>query len=135
MKEVPVPFVRTNQFGIVLFVAAAMLLQAPAWIAALWAVQVLTLWRGVQANLFVQLAAPLLKNRLAGAQTESRELQRFNNSIAVILLTLSLIGFWLDRDGWTGYVFAGFVALAALVALLGFCVGCFMYYQWKRLRR
>ncbi|SDC51569.1 protein of unknown function [Paenibacillus sp. UNCCL117] len=135
MKEVPVPLVKTNQAGIVLFVAAAILLKEPAIIAALWAVQVMTLWRGVRANLFVQLAAPLLRSRIAGAQTESRELQRFNNAIAVSLLTLSLVGFWIDRDGWTGYVLAGFVALAALIALAGFCVGCFLYYQWKRLKR
>jgi hypothetical protein len=135
MKEIPVPLVRANQAGIVLFVAAAILLDTPALIAALWAIQLLGLWRGIRANLFIQVAAPFLKNRIAGAQTESRELQRFNNSIAVGLLTLSLIGFWLDRDGVTGYVLAGIVALAALVAILGFCVGCFLYYHLKRLTR
>ncbi|MEK8128467.1 DUF4395 domain-containing protein [Paenibacillus filicis] len=135
MKEIPIPLVRANQAGIVLFVVAAVLLKAPVLIAALWAVQVLGLWRGIRANVFVQLAAPFLKNRIVGAQTEARELLRFNNSIAVSLLTLSLIGFWLDRDGLTGYVLAGLVALAALIAILGFCVGCFLYYQWKRLTR
>ncbi|MFL6560384.1 MAG: DUF4395 family protein [Bacillus sp. (in: firmicutes)] len=36
--------------------------------------------------------------------------------------------------GWTtlGYVFTILVAVAAFVAILGFCVGCFIHYQWKQ---
>jgi Domain of unknown function (DUF4395) len=30
-----------------------------------------------------------------------------------------------------GYIFAGMVAVAASIALAGFCVGCFLYYQFK----
>ncbi|WP_426454066.1 DUF4395 domain-containing protein [Paenibacillus sp. S-38] len=135
MKEIPIPYVRANQAGIVLFVLLAVVFQLPVLIVALWAIQVLGLWQGIRANLIVQLAAPLLRHRIAGAPTESRELQRFNNSIAVGLLTLSLISFWISPGSWIGYLFAGMVALAALVAICGFCVGCFLYYQFKRMRR
>lgn len=135
MKEIPIPFIRTNQIGIVVLVVLAILLQQPALIAVLWAVEVITLWRGIKVNIFVQLASPFLKNRIQGAETEAAELSRFNNSIAVTLLTLSLLAFWLDPSGWSGYIAAGLVAIAAFVAICGFCVGCFLYYQFKRLRR
>nr|WP_309225027.1 DUF4395 family protein [Paenibacillus sp. JMULE4] len=35
---------------------------------------------------------------------------------------------------WVGYLFAGMVAAAAFVAICGFCVGCFLYFQFKQLR-
>ncbi|UUZ78992.1 DUF4395 domain-containing protein [Paenibacillus sp. P26] len=134
-NEIPLPYVRTNQAGIVLLVLLAILLRQPAIIAALWAIQVMNLWQGVRANVFVMLAAPPLRNRIAGAPTEARELQRFNNSIAVILLTLSLLFFWLDPSGPAGYILAGLVGAAALSAICGYCIGCTLYYQFKRLRR
>ncbi|WP_127490177.1 DUF4395 domain-containing protein [Paenibacillus ehimensis] len=135
MREIPIAYVRANQAGIVLLIALAVVLRQPALIAALWAVQVLGLWQGIRANLIVQLAAPLLRSRVAGAPTESQELLRFNNAIAVGVLTLSLLAFWVNPDSWLGYVLAGIVALAALAALCGFCIGCFLYYQFKRLRK
>ena len=119
----------------VILIGLAILLQQPLFIALLWAIQVISLWQGMQANLLVQLAAPLLRRRAAGAPTESRELLRFNGSIAVGLLTLSIFLFWLRPDSWVGYLFAGMVAAASLLAICGFCVGCFLYYQLKRVRR
>ncbi|GMX67066.1 hypothetical protein Elgi_63390 [Paenibacillus elgii] len=135
MKEIPIPYVRANQAGIVLLVALAVALRQPALIAALWAVQVLGLWQGIRANLIVQLAAPLLRSRVTGARTESRELLRFNSAVTVLLLSLSLLAFWVNPGGWLGYVLAGIVALAALAALGGFCLGCFLYYRFKRFRK
>ncbi|CAG7620637.1 hypothetical protein PAESOLCIP111_02287 [Paenibacillus solanacearum] len=135
MKEIPIPYVRANQAGMVILILLSIILQQPVILVALWAIQVLGLWQGMRGNLIVQLAAPLLRSRIAGAQTESSELQRFNNAIAVALLTISILCFWVNPDGWIGYVFAGMVALAAFVAICGYCVGCFLYYQFKRLRR
>lgn len=44
------------------------------------------------------------------------------------MMGTSLIGFMLDLPV-LGYLFSAFVFTAALVALLGFCVGCFIRYQ------
>ncbi|MCR8631780.1 DUF4395 domain-containing protein [Paenibacillus radicis (ex Xue et al. 2023)] len=132
MREIPVPYVRANQAGIVLFVVLAIVLQQPVFIAAIWAIQVIGLWRGFRANLIVRLATPFLASRVAGAQTESAELLRFNNSIAVILLTISLFCFWVIHSAVAGYIAAAMVAIAALIAICGFCVGCFLYYQFKK---
>ena len=61
---------------------------------------------------------------------EDWEQQQFNQKIAVICLGAGFISFLL---GWktVGYVFTIIVATAAFVAILGFCIGCFIHYQWK----
>lgn len=64
------------------------------------------------------------------ALTESKELSRFNNLLAVIFLTISVVFFAL---GWTiaGYIVAGMLAIAAFTAICGFCLGCFIYFQYS----
>ncbi|NHN30633.1 DUF4395 domain-containing protein [Paenibacillus agricola] len=132
MKEIPIPYVRANQVGIVLFVLCAILLQEPLLIALLWIIEVLPMVLGIRANLFVAIAKPFLTKRISGASTESQELLRFNNSIAVTLLSISVICFGINSSSIAGYIFAGMVAVAAFIAICGYCVGCFLYYQWKR---
>ncbi|WP_058302946.1 DUF4395 domain-containing protein [Gorillibacterium timonense] len=134
-KEIPVPYVKANQTGIVLSVVAAFVFQEPWVLAALWLIQVVGLLSAGKANLFVRLAKPWLK--VSGSQTEAYELQRFNNTLAVLFLTLSLLSFLLS---WTvaGYVFAFMLLAAAGTALAGYCIGCTIYYQykkWKALRK
>ncbi|SFL82019.1 protein of unknown function [Paenibacillus sp. 1_12] len=131
MKEIPIPYVRSNQVGIVLFVLLAIVLQKPVLIIILWALQVLPMVLGLRANLFIRMAKPFLANKIQGAQTESQELLRFNNSIAVLLLSIAVISFCFNWSSIAGYVFAGMVGIAASIAICGFCVGCFLYYQWK----
>ncbi|CAM4379112.1 DUF4395 domain-containing protein [Paenibacillus alkaliterrae] len=133
MKEIPIPYVRSNQVGIVTIIMIAIALQLPWLIAALWFIQTAGLVFGPKANLFILIARPFLAGRIASADTEAAELQRFNNSLGVGFLTFSLISF---AFGWTltGYLFAGMMAAAALVAILGYCIGCTMYFQYKQFR-
>jgi hypothetical protein len=133
MKEIPVPYLRANQTGIVLTVVVAYLTQQPLLIGLLWIVQIAGLLFGPQANLFIIIAKPLLQKTVAEAQTEARELSRFNNALAVIFLTLSLLSFAL---GWkvTGYIFASMLAVAAGLAICGFCLGCVIYFQYKMIK-
>jgi cobalamin synthase len=130
MQEIPMPYVKANQVGIVLFVVVSIALQTPWLLAVLWAIQVAGLLTRGRFNLFVRIAKPFL--RTEGKETQAEVLQRFNNTLAVIFLTLSLISFAL---GWTaaGTVFAVLLLAAAGVALLGYCIGCTMYYQYKRI--
>jgi len=130
-KEVPVPYVKANQTGIVLSVIAAFAFQEPWVLAALSLIQVIGLASAGKYNLFVRLAKPWL--RVTGSHTEAYELQRFNNTLAVSFLTLSLLSFSL---GWTvaGYVFAAMLFAAAGAALAGYCIGCTIYYQYKKWR-
>ncbi len=133
MKEIPMPYIKTNQAGIVLFSLLAIIFQLPILLVILWVIQALGLFLGSKANLFIQLAKPLLKRKIAGAETQANELTRFNNSLGMIFLTLSLICYGL---GWTmaTYVFAGMLALAALMAICGFCIGCTVYFQYKQFK-
>lgn len=130
MNEIPMPYIKANQAGIVLFTITALLLHQPWILAALWIIQVIGLWPGKQWNLFVRLAKPFLQT--AGRETQAVELQRFNNTLAVSFLTLSLLSFAL---GWTvaANLFAGLLIAAAGVALLGYCIGCTMYYWYKQI--
>lgn len=131
MKEIPLPYVKMNQTGIVLFSVFAIVFQEPLLLIALWIIQAAGLLLGMKANLFIQLSKPLLQNRIAGAETQALELLRFNNSLGMIFLTLSLISIGF---GWSvaGYIFAGMFALAAFAAICGYCIGCTVYFQFKQ---
>lgn len=134
MKEIPIPYVRTNQAAMVLFITASVLLQQPILILLLWVIQVVGLVSGGKGNLFIMVVKPLLQGHVGKFDTEAFELQRFNNSIAVILLTFSNLFLFVMPWSTAGYVFAGMVAIAALMALFGFCIGCFLYFQFKQFK-
>jgi len=132
MKEIPFPLVKSNQVGIVIVAIISIIFQYEWFIAALWVVQVLGLLFGLRLNLFVSIARPFLQ--LEGKETQSAELARFNNALAVTFLSLALIFFAISQE-IVAYVFVGMLAGAALLALLGYCIGCTIYYQIKRFSR
>ncbi|MFC3803697.1 DUF4395 domain-containing protein [Cohnella sp. GCM10012308] len=130
MKEVPMPYIKSNQTGIVLFAVLSFFF-APLWLLAiLWLIEVVGLATGGKYNLFVRIAKPWLKT--AGKETQALELARFNNTLAVTFLSLAVLSFSL---GWTiaGYAFAVMLLAAAGAALLGYCIGCTVYFQYKQL--
>ncbi|MHA7583413.1 DUF4395 domain-containing protein [Paenibacillus vandeheii] len=131
MREVPMRYVKANQIGIVLFVILSFLFNQPLILGALWIIQVIGLASGGKLNLFVQIGKAVLTGK--GTETQAVELQRFNNVLAVLFLTLALISFGL---GWqvAGYIFSSMLLLAASAALLGYCVGCTVYFWYKQLR-
>ncbi|WP_425807920.1 DUF4395 domain-containing protein [Desulfitobacterium sp. Sab5] len=133
MNEIPVPYLRANQTGIVAFVILAVVIQNPFIVALLWLIEVSGLLFAAKANLFIRLAKPFLTKWVAKSQTEARELTRFNNTLAVIFLTLSLILFGLGLS-LAGYIVAGLLAIVAFVAICGYCLGCFLYFQYKQFR-
>lgn len=98
-------------------------------LALLWLIEVAGLATGSRYNLFIRLAKPWLKT--AGKETQAQELARFNITLAVIFLSLAVLSFSL---GWTvaGYAFAVMLLAAAGAALLGYCVGCTIYFQYKQ---
>jgi len=134
MKEIPLPMIKTNQSGIVLFVILALATQQPWWIYALFLIQLIGLVIGPRANLFILLGRlALTDGRLKRSETQAAELARFNQTIAVSLLGLSSV-FHLAGWSWPGHVAAGMVGLAALAAVAGYCIGCTIYYQYKKWR-
>ncbi|MEK3924008.1 MULTISPECIES: DUF4395 domain-containing protein [Paenibacillus] len=131
MREVPMRYVKANQVGIVLFVLLSFVFNPIVVLGVLWVIQVVGLASGGKLNLFVQIGKAVLTGK--GTETQAVELQRFNNILAVLFLSLALISFSL---GWVaaGYVFSIMLLAAASAALLGYCVGCTVYFWYKQLR-
>jgi divalent metal cation (Fe/Co/Zn/Cd) transporter len=130
-KSIPRPLVRTNQWFIVIFVLAS-------WISGIYWLLLFPLIAGLLGvllnyNPVVQFAKLFLKKHPSQYIPEDAEQQRFNQTIASILL---LLGFLCFLFHWTvlAYVFTIMVALAAFIAILGFCIGCFIHYHWHQYR-
>lgn len=127
MKEIPMPYIKANQVGIVLFVIVATLFKLPILLALLWVIQVVGLVFGF--NVFVRIAKPFLN--VKGSETQAQELQRFNNVLAIIFLTLALVTFGFNLT-IAGYIFSFMLFVAATAAICGYCIGCTVYYQYKQ---
>lgn len=130
VDEISLTYVRINQWGIVITVFISVITQMPIFIFGLWMIQIIGLLAGMRGNLFIRLLRPFIKK--PNEQKEAVEMQRFNNTIAVVLLTLAVSCFAL---GWTiaGFVIAGIVSIAAFVAICGYCIGCTLFFQLKKL--
>ncbi|BCB04263.1 DUF4395 domain-containing protein [Bacillus sp. KH172YL63] len=128
-NSIPKPLVQVNQWFIVLTVAAS-------WFSNIEAILFLPFLAGVSALIFkfnpvMKVSKPFLKKDLSAYPPEDADQQQFNNIIAVICLGAALMSAF---AGWaTGFfLFSGMVFLAASIALAGFCIGCFIRFQWKR---
>ena len=133
MKEIPLYKVRANQLGMVITIALAIVLQIPWLVAIVWLVQVLTRLLGSGANVFVIVLEPITTMIYGNKKTEAEELQRFNLILAITFLTISMICFSLNYT-LAGYIVAGIMAGCALLALLGYCIGCTIYFQFKKFK-
>lgn len=132
VNGIPLPFVRTNQWFLVITVALALLLDQPWILAISWTLGVYSLIAG--KNPLFLLVRPLLSKSPSEYPMEDPAQQRFNQWISVIFLSLSLLGF---LAGWpvVGILSALMVGVAALVAIMGFCIGCFIRYRYLRWRQ
>lgn len=62
---------------------------------------------------------------------EDKEQLAFNSLLAFIMLVLALVFFYIGFP-IIYYIFIGMCAVANLGAILGYCVGCFIRFQWKQ---
>lgn len=127
---VPLPVVNLNRAILAIGILLALIFQQ-VWITTiLFLILLPTTLFGRKYSLIFYIGQFLLKKHIPKAEREDQRLQRFNNTIAATLLGISQILFavGLPTAGW---IFAGFVMLASGIALAGFCVGCFLYYQFK----
>lgn len=125
---------RFNQASIIALVAAGFLTNQP-WLVALVAA---ALWIGALAPgaglfklIYQRVLKPLGIIRPAPQPDDPRP-HLFAQGVGALVLTLAslalLAGFPLV--GWT--LAGAVVVLAAINLLLGFCLGCFLYYQLAR---
>ncbi|MGE7604559.1 DUF4395 domain-containing protein [Peribacillus sp. NPDC097675] len=129
IRSIPRPLVRTNQWFIFLSVVTA-LSTSQVWILAVPLVAGL-LGLVFNFNPVMRMAKLFLKKEPSAYIPEDHAQQQFNQMIAVVCLSLGLVSFLLDWNV-TGYIFTVMVGLASFIAILGFCIGCFILYQWKQ---
>ena len=129
IRAIPRPLVRTNQWIIVLSVVFT-------WVSGIEWLLLIPLLAGLSGLLFgfnpiMQIAKLFLKKEPKAYIPEDWEQQQFNQKLAVSCLAVGFISF---LAGWNvlGFIFTILVAAAAFVAILGFCIGCFIHYQWRQ---
>ncbi|MCL1631812.1 DUF4395 domain-containing protein [Sporolactobacillus sp. CPB3-1] len=129
VHSIPRPLVRTNQWVIVLAIVIS-------WLTHQYWLLLIPLLSGLSGLVFdfnpvMVLAKKFLRKPQRSYIPEDYEQQRFNQLISVSCLSLALISFAFN---WTiaAYIFSAIVGLAAFIAILGFCIGCFIHYQWTR---
>lgn len=127
---IPLPIVTLNRATLVVGIVGGLLLRQPLLTTALFLVLLAAVLFGPEGSLIFRVGRRLLARRIAGAEREDRRMQRFNNLIAVTLLGAAQLAFLLGAPV-VGWALALTVAVAASVALAGFCVGCFLYTQFK----
>ncbi|MBP3040462.1 DUF4395 domain-containing protein [Bacillaceae bacterium Marseille-Q3522] len=126
---IPRPLVRANQVVIILSVVLSWLLYFPL----LLLIPFLSGLGGIlfDFNPIMKGAAKFLRKPHSQYIPEDKEQQKFNQIIALICLGGALIFSLLNLNiGF--YILTTIVAAAATIALLGFCIGCFIHYQWKQ---
>jgi hypothetical protein len=128
IRSIPRPLVKTNQWVIVISVVLT-------WVFSMEWFLLLPLLAGLSGIVFkynpvMNVAILFLKKKPEEYVPEDWEQQQFNQKIAVLCLGAGFLGFLFEWNT-VGYVFTILVATAATVAILGFCIGCFIHYQWK----
>jgi len=129
IRTIPRPLVRTNQWFIVISVIST-------WLTGLEWILALPLLAGISGLLFgynpvMRIASSFLRKKKSDYIPEEWDQQQFNQKIAVGCLAGGLIAY---ANGLTllGNIFTIMVALAAFIAILGFCIGCFIRFQWSK---
>ena len=132
--KVDLTALKFNQASIITLLVLAFLLDAP-WLVALVAavMGIGTLWP--EAGLFKQLYARGLKPAgllKAHVIDDDPRPHLFAQGLGGVFLVLSAAALWLGLPVF-GWMLAGIVVVLATVNLLrGFCMGCFLYYQLRR---
>lgn len=124
--SIPRPLVRLNQWTILLSVILT-------WITGFYWILLLPLVANLSGvvlkiNPIIKFGQLFLKKDPKTYIPEDVEQQRFNSTIAVACLALAFIGF-ITGITWLAYAFSIMVGIASFVAILGFCVGCFIHFQ------
>jgi hypothetical protein len=127
---IPFPIVRLNRAVLLIGITIAIAIQQPVITTVLFLIILGSVVFGRKGSLIFIIGSRLFAKQNKSAATEDPRLMRFNNSIAALLLGGAQIAFLLGSH-LTGWILSGFVAVAAAVALGGFCFGCFLFYQFN----
>jgi undecaprenyl pyrophosphate phosphatase UppP len=129
--SIPRPLVRTNQWFIVLSVVLTWVTNEEWFLVPPLVAGLLGLF--FNFNPVMRFAKLFLKKHPSQYIPEDYDQQQFNQKIAVICIAIGLVGY-ITKTMVLAYIFTAMVALAAFIAILGFCIGCFIRYQWIQYR-
>ena len=129
MKTIPKPLVIANQWTIVFSVIIALLTQT-AWILLIPLIANLSSLLTGFHPILALIKRFLVKPANQYIQEDYAQL-RFNQWLAVGFLVVASVSFLLN---WTILfnIATMMVGIAALVAILGFCIGCFVRFQYQQ---
>ena len=127
---IPLPIVKLNRWMIVGGVVIGLVTRQPLVTTALFLVLLLAVVFGPRGSLVFRVGSSVFAKQNLTAEREDRRLMKFNNSIAVVLFGLAQV-FFLIGLPLVGWACSIMVAVAASIALAGFCIGCFLFYQFK----
>ncbi|MEI7933947.1 MAG: DUF4395 domain-containing protein [Chlorobiaceae bacterium] len=127
---IPLPIVKLNRVALLVGIASAIVFQLPVVTTALFVIILSAVVFGKNGSLIFFVGSRLFAKQNMTAESEDPRLMRFNNSIAAILLGGAQIAF-LSGAPLVGWILSGMVAVAATIALAGFCFGCFLFYQFN----
>ena len=131
MNAIPRPLVRMNQT----FVATKAILYLLTSHLVFLVLPIIIGLTSVLINynpLFV-IGKKFLKKPMFDYIQEDKAQQRFNQILALSMFSLAFISSIINQM-LLSYIFAIMVFLASTIALMGFCIGCFIHYQyhmWK----
>lgn len=127
--SIPRPLVRVNQWTIFLSVVFTWV-TGQYWLLAIPLVaNLLGILTGF--NPIMRVGRIFLTKNLKSYIPEDFVQQKFNATIACICLAGGIVGFVMDIPA-IAYSFTIMVALASFIAILGFCIGCFLHFQFKQ---
>ena len=130
---VPMPIVTLNRWMLLVGILLGLFTLQP-WITTLLFLILLgAVIGGPEWSLVARVGKKVFADKIPTAEREEFRMSRFNNIIAVSLLGLAQLCFLMGSPV-LGWIFAFLVAVAAGVAIGGFCVGCFLYFQLRMLR-
>jgi hypothetical protein len=131
--DIPLPIVKLNRWTLVLGVLSGLVLQWPLVTTALFLILLPAVIYGQRGSLIFQVGKRLLVNGKTSREDEpgeDRRLMRFNNAIATVLLGLAQVAF-LAGLPVVGWVLSSMLVVAAGAALMGYCLGCVLYYRFR----
>ncbi|MDQ3705406.1 MAG: DUF4395 domain-containing protein [Chloroflexota bacterium] len=128
--DIPQPIVNLNRWTLVVGIVGGLVLQQPLFTTVLFLILVPAVLYGQRGSLIYQLGKRVLPGTEKGTAGVDRRLMRFNNSIAILLLGSAQVAFLFGAAA-LGWALALMVAVAASVALAGYCVGCTIYYRFR----
>ena len=129
MKTIPKPLVLANQWTIVMSVVLSLITQT-AWILLIPLISCL-LGLLVGFNPVLAIVKQFLTKPANQYEQEDYEQLQFNQWLAIGFLVIACISFLMN---WTVLfnIATIMVGIAALVAILGFCIGCFIRFQYQQ---